>query len=315
MDRHRLLRHAAPLLLAVASVTSVRATPVAELVGHRVAGRQPTTVTLLDAGRRVAVTNRGDESVWIYDAATLEVVARHSLVGRHGAWAVAEPQEGLLLVSNWKGESLSVLDAATGEVTGSIPVGIKPSYVALSPDGARAYVAGHLSGDVSLVDVAGRTPVRILEVGQRPMGVAASTDGRWLYVASCRSRKVSKVDLKYEVVLSSFGAPLAETSNLVVTPDGAMLLAAGDDDRLLLIDAETGRTDKVKVGRGPAAVALSPDGRWAFVACYDAAAVVATDGRRLYSVSDQAAALSVFQLGEVEPAAIPPAVEATPSGS
>jgi DNA-binding beta-propeller fold protein YncE len=116
-----------------------------------------------------------------------------------------------------------------------------------------------------------------------------------------------------------------------------MLLAAGDDDRLLLIDAETGRTDKVKVGRGPAAVALSPDGRWAFVACYDAAAVgivdlaarelvaelpvgpgcihVATDGRRLYSVSDQAAALSVFQLGEVEPAAIPPAVEATPSGS
>jgi YVTN family beta-propeller protein len=308
-------------------VSAATAAPGASLVSHVKTGPQPTTVTLLEGGARIAVGSRGDESVWIYDAATLEVVAKHSLVGHHGVWGVAEISDGRLLVSNWKGETLSVIDARTGAFSGTIPVGIKPSYLAVSPDGTKAYAAGKLSGDVSIVDLAKREPDRILEVGQKPMGVAVSPDGRWLYVAACQSRKISRIDLNYEVVLATFGAPLASTSNLAITPDGRILLAAGDNNRLLIIDAETGRTDKVKVGDDPAAVAISPDGLTAFVACYGGASIgvvdlasrklvrelpvgpgcidVATDGRRVYSVSDQASALSVFELGTVAPAAIP----------
>jgi DNA-binding beta-propeller fold protein YncE len=314
------------LALALGTATAPAA-PSATLVAHVETGKQPTTVTLLDDGTRIAVGNRGDESVWIYDAETLEVLAKHSLIGKHGVWGVAQIGDGRLLVSNWKGETLTVIDGLSGEAVGRIPVGIKPSYLAVSPDGAKAYAAGQLSGDVSIVDIAKLEPDRILEVGSKPMGVAASADGRWLYAAAGSSRKISRIDLKYEVVLSTFGAPLATTTNLALTPDGRILLAAGENNRLLVMDAETGRTDKIKVGADPAAVAIDPSGRHAYVACYKGASIaivdlanrqvvqelpvgpgcidVATDGRRVYSVSDQAAALSVFELGLVAPADIP----------
>jgi DNA-binding beta-propeller fold protein YncE len=314
---------------ALATALPAPAARTAKFVGHFMTGPQPTTVSLLAGGRELAVANRGDESLWILDADTLEPVAKHSVVGRHGIWAAAERKEGRLVVSHWKGESISLLDRATGELGASIPVGIKPSYVALSPDGTKAYVAGNLSGDVALVDLEKSELERLLEVGQKPMGVAASPDGRWLYVAACKSRKISRVDLKYEVVLDHFGAPLAATTNLAITPDGSILLAAGDDDRLLLIDAETGRTDKVKLPGDPAGVAVSPDGRTAYVACYEAGLVavvdlasralidelpvgpgcidVATDGRRLYAVNDQGGSISVYELAEAVPAEVPPA--------
>lgn len=317
------------VLLGLAALAPALPAPAAKLVGHFETGPQPTTVSLLGGGRELAVAHRGDESLWIFDAASLEPVARHSVVGRHGLWAAAEHAPGRLVVSHWKGETLSLLDRATGELGASIPVGIKPSYLALSPDGTKAYAAGNLSGDVALVDLEKGELDRLLEVGQKPMGVAVSPDGRWLYVASCRSRKISRIDLKHEVVLDTFGAPLASTTNLAITPDGRILLAAGDDDRLLLIDSESGRTDKVKVPADPAGVAVSPDGRTAYVACYEAAKVavvdlaaravveelpvgpgcidVATDGRRLYAVNDQAASLSVYELGEAAPAGVPPA--------
>ena len=337
---HRLQRLAAICLAFTLGTGTALADPAPTLVGHFVTGPQPTTVTLLDGGTRIAVANRGDESVWIYDAETLEVVERYSLVGKHGVWGVAEVEGGHLLVSNWKGETLTLLDRASGEAVGRIPVGIKPSYLAVSPDGKKAYAAGKLSGNLAIVDIGKREPDRILDVGHKPMGVAASADGRWLYVAACKSRKISRIDLKFEVVLATFGAPLATTSNLALTPDGRILLAAGDNNRLLLIDAATGRTDKVKVGADPAAVTVGPNGLFAYVACYGGESIsvvdlatrtllrelpvgpgcidVATDGRRLYSVSDQAAALSVFELGMVEPATIPqpappPAVQEPPA--
>ena len=90
------------------------------------------------------------------------------------------------------------------------------------------------------------------------------------------------------------------------------------------------------MGADPASVAVAPDGRTAFVACYRGASIsvvdlatrtllhelpvgpgcidVATDGRRVYSVSDQAAALSVFELGPMPPAAIPAPTPPRPVG-
>lgn len=315
--------------LLASATGAAGAVPTVHLLGHHETGKQPTSVTLLEDGSRLAVTNRGDRSVQVHDTATMEIVEQHSLIGHHGAWDCAEAAPGRLLVSNWTGETLSILDRASGEVTGHLVTGIKPSYVAVSADRRRAYAAGYLSGDVAILDLENGETRRILEVGQKPMGVAVSSDARWLYVAVCRSGKIARIDLKHEVVLDNFRASLAETTNLVLTPDDRHLLAAGADDRLLVIDAESGRTTRIKVGAGPAAVAVTPDGTVAFVAQHDGGSIgvvdlaegvmadtvevgtgclsVATDGKRLYSCSDLAASVSAFELQVVAPADIPPA--------
>src|SRR5204863_493329 len=122
---------------------------------------------------------------------------------------------------------------------------------------------------------------RTLDVGRRPMGLALSPDGRWLYVASCESHLIAKVDLKHEVVLERFGAPLASTSNVVLTADGTTLLAVTDDDRLMIMDTETGDKSYAKVGADPSGVALTSDETTALVTNYGDNTVSLVDMRTL----------------------------------
>lgn len=301
----------------------------AELLGHQATGDQPTAIRLMDDGRRLAVVNRGDSTIDVYDAESLEPVQHYPVTSiGHGAWDVVElTASGELLVSNWVGEHVTIFDTVSGEVRTLIPTGIKPSYVALSRDGGSAYVAGSLTGDVTLIDLATRAPRRTIEVGQRPMGVAVSPDGRFLYVAACGSNLVAKIDLKHEVVLEKFGTPLAETTNVVVTPDGRHVLVAGDHGRLLVLDADDGDDRKIAIGGDLAAVALSPDGATAYVAVYDRNEIAVVDlasgsvtdrlatgpgpialavtADRLWSANDQADAITAYRFEAVEPVELP----------
>lgn len=56
------------------------------------------------------------------------------------------------------------LDLAPRYVEAAIPTGANPRAVALSPDGARAYVADKLGGTVTVVDTAGRRVERRIEL-------------------------------------------------------------------------------------------------------------------------------------------------------
>lgn len=320
------------LLLAAASEAGA-ARLGTRLVGHYPAGRQPTGLALADEGRSLVVTNRGSSTVDVFDAESMEKVRDYPVTSvGHGAWGVAALGASEMLVANWVGESLRTFDRTTGAVTGTIRTGIKPSYLSLTPDGSRAFAAGLLSGTVTLIDMTARQPLRSLEVGQKPMGVVTSPDGRWLYVASCGSNKISKVDLRHEVVLTTFGAPLAETTNLAITPDGQHLLACGDDGRLLVVDTGDGSRHAIRVGSTPAYVALLPDATTALVTLYDQNEVamvdltesetydrlpvgpgpieVISDGRRLWTANDQADSITVYDLSPIRAIELPSAARA-----
>lgn len=323
-----------PTLLPVpadVAAPHVRAT----LLHHAAAGKQPTSASIADRGRTLLVANRGDNTVSIFDTATMKLARTITDVG-YGAWGVLAKDDATFLVANWAGSTVAVMDRASGKRLGEIPVGMKPSFLALSPDGGRVYAAGNFGGDVSISDTKTRKLLRALDAGRRPMGVAASPDGRWLYVASCESRLIQKVDLKHEVVLEKFSAPLASTTNLALTSDGRTLLAAGDENRLLIIDTATGSRETVRVGLDPSCVALTPDGRTALVANYGEDSVsivdlrtleayglvavgrgpidVQTDGQRFYTCNDKAGSVSAFRLDPIIAAQIPDAVVAPRAG-
>src|SRR5436190_9438780 len=147
------------------------------LVQHGIAGKQPTTCTLSKDGRTLYVANRGDNSVSLLDPDTLEVRRTITDVG-YGAWGLAEASPATLLVSNWTGSGIAVLDLAAGKRAGEVPAGMNPSYLALSADGARVYSSGKLGGEATIGDVASRKLVKTIpDVGRKPMGVALSRDG------------------------------------------------------------------------------------------------------------------------------------------
>ena len=61
---------------------------------------------------------------------------------------------------------------ATNKVSATIPVGKRPWNMALTPDGARLYVANGRSGTVSVIDTASLRKTGDIVVGELPWGVA-----------------------------------------------------------------------------------------------------------------------------------------------
>lgn len=57
-------------------------------------------------------------------------------------------------VSNANDSTVSVIDTTTNTVIATVPVGAGPFEVAITPDGARVYVANNISDAVFVIDTA-----------------------------------------------------------------------------------------------------------------------------------------------------------------
>src|SRR5579862_5322367 len=92
-------------------------------------------------------------------------------------------------------DEVRVLDAESGKVVASIPVGHVPRGIAISQDGKRLYVTNAWSDTVSVIDTATRQVVKSLPTGFEPSGVVVDHSGSTLYVANRLSGDVSVIDL------------------------------------------------------------------------------------------------------------------------
>src|SRR5256885_2255641 len=107
-------------------------------------------------------------------------------------------------VTNIISNTVSVIDTATNTVVATIPVGLAPLGVAITPDGTRAYVANG-SNIVSVIDTATNTVVATIPVGVEagPVGVAITPDGTRAYVANILSNTVSVIDTATNTVVAT----------------------------------------------------------------------------------------------------------------
>ena len=85
----------------------------------------------------------------------------------------------------------------------TIPVGLHPSALAISPAGSELYVANTDSDTVTVVDTRTRAILRTIDlrpyvgapVGASPDGLAVSEDGSTLYVANAGDNDVAVIRL------------------------------------------------------------------------------------------------------------------------
>ena len=64
--------------------------------------------------------------------------------------------------------TLSVIDMATNKVTATIPVGIGPTGVAVTPDGSKVYVINYISNTISVIDTSTNKVTATMSVGHGP---------------------------------------------------------------------------------------------------------------------------------------------------
>ena len=145
----------APPTQVTACAAWLRGMQAALLVGTgALAGLVPDAAQA-QQGPFVYVPNGGDGTVSVIDAPTNAVAPTAIPVGLSPVAAAVRGDELLVYVTKSGGSNtVSVINTATNAVVATIPVGIVPQIVAVSPDGTRAYVANQGSDTVSVINTA-----------------------------------------------------------------------------------------------------------------------------------------------------------------
>ena len=120
---------------------------------------------------------------------------------------------------------MTPIDVATNTPADTIEVEGSPAGVAVTPDGATAYVTNSGLNTVTPIDVATNTPGDPIPVGSSPEAVAVTPDGATAYVTNVNSNNVTPID----VATNTPGDPIPVDSpfGVAVTPDQAPVAALG----------------------------------------------------------------------------------------
>lgn len=149
-----------------------------------------------------------------------------------------------------------------------IDVGSQPAAVAVSADGATAYVVNQIDETVSVVDTATNTVTDTIAVGANPVAVAVSPNGSRVYVSNLSGGTVSVIDTATNAVIGTITVG-SHPSGLALSPLGGILYVANTEDHTVMKINTSSQTvlATIDVTGYPHDVAVSPDGTRVYVTC------------------------------------------------
>ncbi len=183
---------------------------------------------------------------------------------------------GSVWVADEAGDSLTVMDAATGQVVTTVTGVASPHNVQVGRDGATVYTVSS-AGRVIAIDPAtyavrataptGSAPAHVIEAPNGKVYVTNAGDGTVSVFENPGLRPAGRIDLGG----MPHGLRPAAGGSVIVVADAV----AGT---LHVIDPATDRAvGAVPVGTGPVQVAVTGDGRFAYTGTSDPPAVVKVD--------------------------------------
>src|SRR6266481_7276147 len=157
--------------------------------------------------------------VTVIDTSTNTTVPPAIVVQSQPQTAAVRGDESMVYVTNFGGNSVSVINTGTNAVVATINLGASPTGVAVSPDGTRAYVTQNGSS-VSVINTATNTVVTTLNGFNSPRSVAVSPDGTRAYVTNPGVNTVSVIDTATNTVVNLSGSGFNSPVGVVFSPDG-----------------------------------------------------------------------------------------------
>jgi uncharacterized repeat protein (TIGR01451 family) len=251
-------------------------------------GHSPAAIAMPAAGGFAYVTNRNSDTVSRIELATGTVSATFPVPGGPTSLAINSDGTRAYVVQPTNCPSslppppgpppctVAAIDPASNSIIATIPVGHEPVAVALSHDGARAYVTDRTDATLSVIDTVTNTVVGTIPAGVTPEAVAVGAGE--IYVTNDTPATVlvfDESDLHFIGTLPSGISP----AGVVVSPDGTTaVITNGGEASVSLVSIDTHTvTSGALVGPGPAAVAVLGD---------SSAAVVANSGGTSLSIVD-----------------------------
>jgi YVTN family beta-propeller protein len=240
-------------------------------LGRAATGRAPHEVAISPDGRQAAVVAYGGNSIDIFDVATRAKLRTISLGANEGPHGLVWLEDGRLVATTERSQSLAVVDTRRNDSVSAIRTGQQDTHmVAVSPDRRRAYTANIGSGTVSVIDLAAGRKLRDIAAGGRPEAIALSPDGRTLWVGDLEGARVQAFDTASFERLAELPTG-AVPIRLAATPDGRWVISSNAGaGTLTVIDAETRKVAReIRVSGEPQAAQVT--------------IVLSRDGKRLYA--------------------------------
>jgi len=248
------------LVMAIFPMTAGRsAEPTA--APERIVWRTPVSVAASGDGRWLATANRASGTVSLVDltgerAGTLaDEPADELAIGLRPGAVAARGDDGFVAVTTESGD-LVVLGVKDGRLveTGRVHLGFEPHDVALSPDGATAWVPLAATAAVVAVDLDALAVSEPIPTGPLPRFVAVSPDGATVAVACAAGAEIVLVDASTRLVRSrhpfkglNVGQPAFTPDNATLyftfTYDGGGTISPGDIRRGWVTGSRLGRLD------------------------------------------------------------------------
>jgi YVTN family beta-propeller protein len=200
-------------------------------------------------------------------------------VGAVPKYVAVTPDGKYVLVTNWCGYDMSVIDTATAKEVSRIPIGRYPRGIVVSPDSKTAYVAimggtGIATVDLTTLQVTGQ----IEGVGSAPRHLVLSPDGLMLYVTLNGEGDVAKIDLATRSVVGRVATGQAPRS-MAISDDGTALYVVNYDSSTMskVRTADMTEVQSVGTNQHPIGITYDAASRHVWVANYSGSLQVFND--------------------------------------
>ncbi len=176
--------------------------------------------------------------------------------GVHGIAIIKKLNKGY--TSNGRGNNVSVFDLNTLKTTGQIATGENPDAIMYDPFSGKIITCNGRSKDLTIIDPIEAKPIATIPVGGKPETAVSDNKGK-LYVNVEDKNEIAVIDLKSMTMIDHWSLLPAEEPTGLAIDTKLGLLFAGCDKKLVIIQTETGKVDKmIEIGEGCDGVAYDP---------------------------------------------------------
>ena len=172
-----------------------------------------------------------------------------------------------IYVSNVAGNTVSVVSGSSLSVVASIPVGIGPTGLAVTPNGAYVYVACQSENLVAVIEASSNSVIANIPVGATPTQLAMSPNGARLLVADSASNQVSIIDTASNSVIATIAVGV-KPGGMAFSPDStrAFVSNAYSSNVSIISTSSNSVVGTFNVPGGPSAIVVTPNGQRVYVA-------------------------------------------------
>ena len=218
-----------------------------------------------------------DDYVYRVNVARL-VVDQVIKVGPVPKYVATTPDGRYVLVSNWCGYDLSVVDRASGREVRRIPLGPYPRGIAVSPDSHTAYIAVMGTSNVAAIDLRTFAVSWMYGVGSGPLHLVMSPDGHYLYATLNGAGMIAKIDLTTRTVVGRVSTGVNPRS-MAISADGRALYVVnyGSDTVSKLRASDLSLLQTIATLHHPIGITYDRSTASVWVACYVGRLLVFSD--------------------------------------